>query len=43
METAYMLVYVQKSKEKRLLSDLTIDDIPKNIQEQYQENIKITQ
>jgi len=38
-----MLVYVQKSKEKRLLSDLTIDDIPKNIQEQYQENIKITQ
>lgn len=43
METAYMLVYVQKIKEKKLLSELTIDDIPKNIQEQYQENKKLTQ
>ena len=38
-----MLVYVQKSKEKKLLSELTLDDIPKNIQEQYQENKKLTQ
>jgi len=28
-----MLVYVKKNEEEKLLSDLTIEDVPKNIRE----------
>lgn len=43
METAYMLVYVQKSEEYKLLSDLTVEDVPNNVREQYIDYIKETQ
>jgi len=41
METAYMLVYVQKSEEYKLLSDLTIEDVPNNVRDQYIDHIKV--
>lgn len=39
-ETAYMLVYVEKSQAAMILRELTVDDIPSHVQQEYSDDLK---